>query len=465
MNDNNSQPLDYNRRDFLKGGSVATLMGLMGGVRLFGQTAAEPAPAAKVAGPKYKVAVIGLGRWGREIINTLTLAPKAPVGAYQVEVAAICDNYAAALRRTSEVVPTALKTEDYKTILENKDIPAVIVATPTHKHKEIVLAALKAGKHVYCEAPLANNIDDAREIAAAAKGLPKQIFQAGLQDRSDPERTFLLPFIREGNLGKNLQTRAQFHKKYSWRQQSPNAQREKDMNWCLDKTVSLGLVGEMGIHPLDQAAWFFNLKPRAITGFGSILNYDDGRDVADTAQVVCEFAGGVRTLYDVTLGNSFEANYEVFYGTNGAIFVRDSKAWMFKETDSPLFGWEVYARKTSFYTEFKTTGISLMAGASKGVVPSSSGAEETPALSGPLFYALGNFVKNCNDYGNAITDYTENFGDDLDGLLKHLGEKVHKRPAAGYLEGYQATVIAVKANEAVLAGKRVEIERDLYELK
>jgi len=462
MNDNEIQPSDYNRRDFLKGGSVATLMSLMGGVRLFGQTNAEPAAQNKPTGQKYKVAVIGLGRWGREVLNTLALAPHAPVGNYLVEVAAICDNYPSALRRAGELIPGVIKTEDYKTLLDNKDIPAFIVATPTHKHKEIVLAALKAGKNVYCEAPLANNLDDAREIAIAARSLPKQIFQVGLQDRSDPERTFLLKFIREGALGKNLMTRAQYHKKYSWRQQSPNAQREKELNWCLDKSVSLGLLGEFGIHPLDQASWYLNAKPVAIQAFGSILAFADGRDVADTVHAICEFPGGIRTMYDVTLGNSYDGNHEVLYGTNGAIMMRDSKAWMFKETDSELFGWEVYARKTLFYKE---TGIALMAGASKGVVPSSSSAEENAALSSPLFYSLGNFVKNSNDYTNAIADYTTNFGDDQEGLLKHLSENVHKRPAAGYLEGYQATVTAVKGSEAVQSGKRVEIAADLYELK
>src|SRR6185295_19305559 len=118
------------------------------------------------------------------------------------ETVAICDTYPAMLSRGAKDAPKAIQTKDYKTILDNKDINAVIVATPTHLHKEIVLAALKAGKHVYCEAPLAHTIEDAREIALAAKAAKKQIFQAGLQMRSDPQRQFLLPFIRSGALGK-----------------------------------------------------------------------------------------------------------------------------------------------------------------------------------------------------------------------------------------------------------------------
>ena len=69
MSDNTCDALGYNRRDFLKGGSAATLMTMLGGVELIAQNAA-PADT-KPAGPKLKVAVIGAGAWGREILNTL----------------------------------------------------------------------------------------------------------------------------------------------------------------------------------------------------------------------------------------------------------------------------------------------------------------------------------------------------------------------------------------------------------
>src|SRR5207248_7909027 len=142
--------------------------------------------------------------------------------------AAICDSYPAMLSRGAKDAPKATQTKDYKTILENKEINAVIVATPTHLHKEIVLAALKAGKHVYCEAPLAHTIEDAREIALAAKAAPQQvIFQCGLQVRCDPQRIFLLPFVRSGALGKMIMARAQWHKKSSWRSASASPEQEK----------------------------------------------------------------------------------------------------------------------------------------------------------------------------------------------------------------------------------------------
>ena len=71
------------------------------------------------------------------------------------------------------------------TLLDRDDVQAVVVATPTHLHRAIAIDALEAGKHVYCEAPLAASIDDARAIPQAARGA-STVFQTGLQGRSNP---------------------------------------------------------------------------------------------------------------------------------------------------------------------------------------------------------------------------------------------------------------------------------------
>ncbi len=450
MNQTDNPTPDFNRRDFLKGGSVATLMTMLGGVELFAQTNAAPAET-KPTGPKVKVAVIGLGPWGREIINTLARIPQA-------EIAAICDTYAASVRRAATSAPGAKQVEDYKSILADKEIKAVVVATPTHKHKDIVLASLAAGKQVYCEAPLANTIEEAKAIASAAKAAKEQIFQAGLQMRSDTQRQFLLPFIRSGAIGQFVMARAQWHKKQSWRATSPKPEREKEINWRLDKTTSLGLAGELGIHPIDQAAMYFNMLPTAITGLGTIAFWKDGRDVPDTVQSIVEFKSGVNMIFDATLANSFDAEYEALFGSDAAVMMRENKAWLFKEVDSPLLGWEVYATKETFYKE---TGIVLRAGASKSV--QQNAAPEEPYTNTPLSFALTNFLRNSSDLMDAAQQYKESYGDDQAGLLETLA-KVPRRPAAGYLEGYQATVTAIKAHEAIMAGQRVVIPKELYEL-
>jgi len=454
MNVNDTPSQDFKRRDFLKGGSVASLMTLLGGVELFDQAAAEPAPAEDVSGPKLKVAVIGLGPWGREMLNTVARVKEA-------EVAAICDNFPSAIRRCAKDFPGVATCEDYKTILGNQDIPAVVIATPTHKHKDIVLDALKSGKHVYCEAPLANTIEDARAIALAAKAAKQCLFQAGLQGRSDKQQEFVLKFIRSGAVGQTVLARSQWHKKVSWHAQSSNPDREKELNWRLDKSLSLGLVGEIGCHSLDLTARFLNAKPTAVTGFGSLLVWtEDGRDVPDTIQANFEFPGNVLFAYDATLGNSFDAAYDMLYGTNAAVMSRDGKTWMFKEVDSPLLGWEVYAGKDQFY---KDTGITLLADASK---PKPAGGQAPdPLTTTPLYSALENFTRNASDMIQAKKSYIEaHDADDVEGLNEQLSTGVLLRPAAGYLDGFQTTVAVIKANEAILAGRRVAIKPELYEL-
>lgn len=451
MNQTEIQTPDFNRRDFLKRGSVATLMAMLGGVELVAQTNAPV--ETKPVGPKIKVGVIGLGAWGREILNTLARIPQA-------DIAVICDTYAASVRRGASIAPGAKQAEDYKTILADKEIKAVVVATPTHQHKEVALALLGADKHVYCEAPLAGTLEDARAIALAAKAAPHLVFQAGLQMRSDTQRQFLLPFIRSGAIGQSVMARAQWHKKQSWRATSPRPEREKELNWRLSKATSLGLAGELGIHPIDQAAWYFNLRPMAVSGLGSIAFWKDGREVADTVQAMVEFPGGVTMTYDATLANSFDGEYEVLFGSDAAVMMRENKAWLFKEVDSPLLGWEVYASKETFYKE---TGIVLRAGASKSVPQAGALAQEEPFTNTPLSFALTNFLRNAADVSAATEDYISSYGDDKAGLIEALG-KIGRRPAAGFQEGYAATVTAVKANEAISSRQRIELKPEWFEL-
>lgn len=442
---------EFNRRDFIKGGSLATLMTLLGGVEIKAQTEPKPDAAKDDDRPRVNCAVIGLGNWGREMVATLSRLPQA-------DLSMVCDNYPATLKRAAKVAPKAKAESDYRKVLDNKEVQAVLIATPSHQHRDIAIAALQAGKHVYCEAPMASTIEDARAIAKAAKASPRQYFQVGLLYRSDPQRHFLLPFIRAGALGKTVMARAQWHKKQSWRGTSPNPAREQEMNWRLNNATSSGLLGEFGVHQIDSAGWFIGARPVSVTGFGSTLFWKDGREVPDTIQAVFEFPGGLNFFYDASLANSFDSEYEMYYGSDAAVMLRDGKAWMFKEVDAPLLGWEVYANKESFYKE---TGIALSANATKlskaGAKP---GESDTPT---PLFSALDAFVTNTNEIGAAVEDFKASYDiNDVKALKEYLAN-IKKQPGAGYQDGLDATIIAVKANEAVLKGGKVSLPKELFE--
>ncbi|HYT58945.1 MAG TPA: Gfo/Idh/MocA family oxidoreductase [Haliangiales bacterium] len=449
-----NETAELNRRDFLRGSSFATLMTMLGGVELITRAPVEAADVETLVPFQVKCAVIGLGNWGREIIATLSRLKTA-------QLVTLCDTYPASVKRAANSAPAAKGVDDYRKILDDKEVRAVIIATPTHQHREIALAALQAGKHVYCEAPLAHTIADAKTIALAARAANKQVFQAGLQMRSDSQRRFLLDFIRAGAAGKAVKAHAQWHKKQSWRMASPNPDRERELNWRLSKETSLGLAGEIGIHQIDALSWFLNARPASVTGFASLMQWKDGRDMPDTVEAVFEYPGGAQLTFEGTLANSFDADYEMLYGTDAAIMMRGNKAWMFKEVDSPLLGWEVYARKDQFYKE---TGIALIANATKLTNLGEKATEEVSYTSKPLYFALESFLTNVNTISTAVEDFTANFATaDKAALGQYLSE-IKLQPAANYQEGFDATVMAIKAHESIITGNKVALPKDAFEL-
>ncbi|MBW3625480.1 MAG: Gfo/Idh/MocA family oxidoreductase [Armatimonadetes bacterium] len=412
------------RRTFLKGAAAVTLAAMSGVEEL---RAAEPASSEAPAGPPVHCGVIGLGPQGRDILGILSRLPLA-------QAVAICDTYEPFLNRSKELAPKATAHSDYKKLLEQKDVQAVFVATPSHQHKQIVLDALQAGKHVYCEAPLAVSVEEAREIAKAGKD-SKQVFASGLQYRANPQHHHVQSFVKAGTLSTLAEARAQWHKKTSWRRTSPNEERQRATNWRLHKATSPGLMGEIGIHQVDIASWFLGNLPVSVTGFGGIMHWNDGRDVPDTVQCVIEYPKNVRFAYDATLVNSFGGMYELFMGADGAVLTQDLRAWMMKETDSPLLGWEVYAKKEKVMDD---TGIVLIANATKilsaGGTPSIAQVDTGKT---PLYYSVEHFA-TCI--------------------------KENKKPDNGPEVGYQATVVALKANEAVTNGAKVTFQKEWFDL-
>ncbi len=448
---------ELNRREFLRGTSATAMMSLLGGVPILAAESTPPATSYKGETPPVKVGVIGCGTWGREILKTLSTISFGPV-------VAVCDNYPAFLKRGAALAPNAERYGDYTKLLDNRDVEAVVVATPTHLHKDIVLAALAAGKHVYCEAPLATTVEDARAIAAAARKQLKVNFQPGLQVRSDLQIVKLLEFVRTGVLGTPLKGRSQFHRKMSWRVAAATPEREQAMNWRLHRATSIGLVGELGVHHLDLANWFLNGLPTAVMGVGAISFYKDGRDVFDNVQTLLRYPNGTHYSFEATLGNSFDAEMGVFFGTDCAIMMRERRAWMFKEVDAPLLGWEVYAVKESFYKE---SGIVLRAGATKqDAQKEARKGEDVVDPKSALQYALENFLINSGNLAAGVKDFAESYGEgsdeDLRAYLQDLAKK--RANAADALDGYRATVTAIKANEALIKGEPITFAREWFEV-
>ncbi len=366
-----------------------------------------------------RVGVIGCGRQGRAIIAELGSFP-------DVEVAAICDieprRLDAGSRRTRGAKGYATHTE----MLSSEKLDAVFVATPTHLHLVPVRDALQAGVNVYCEAPLAHTPEDARAIAAAARGSGK-VFQAGFLARANPVYQLARTFFVSDAVRRLATMEAIRARKTTWRTPTRGPDEDRQLNWRLEPDLSTGLAGEWGSHQFDVFHWYTGRYPESVQGRGSVRLHEDGREVADTVNLLLGFPGGATLSYAATLGNSYEGMHEILRGENAAIKLAWSHGWMFKEADAPTQGWEVYANRQQFHND---EGITLIAGATQlaeqGKLQDGVGLPHTA-----LWYGLESFLKSVTE-GSQVTCSAD--------------------------EGVRATIVGIRANEAVVSGNTVTID-------
>jgi len=421
------------RRDFLKG-AVATAALLFTAEELL---AVEATAEAAIPGPPVKFGVVGVGEWARKsILPVLSRLPSA-------QITAICDTYEPCLSRAKEIAPSAATLSDYRKLLESPDVEAVVVATPSYLHKDIALAAVQAGKHVYCESPLATTIEDAKAIALAGQG-SKQVFQAGLQGRSNAMYRQGLKSIKAGELGDIAQVYTQANNRDSLRRVAPTPERERELNWRVSRATSPGLLGEIGIHNLDLVSWYLGGLPTAVIGSGAIMGWKDGRDVPDTVQCIFEYPNNIRAVFLCTIVSSFSSAYAVFQGSKCSLVVREKRGWITKEAEGEDRGWLRYATKEPCFGE---TGYCIIAGSTAllkaGKEPSKEGSLEPEHEA--IYLALENFICNIKQAPRSGED------------------EVPKIP--GPVEGYQAAVAALKANEAVLSGSKIAYQSAWFDLK
>ncbi len=367
------------------------------------------------------VGLIGVGRQGRAIIAELQKIEG-------VKIAALADTNPARLRIGLERAPGAEGFGDHRAMLEKRrDLEAVIVATPTHRHRAPTVDALAAGKHVFCEAPMAHTVEDAVAIAAAAAARPDRKFAVGFQARSNPVYQLARTFFKTASFRDFVSGRAQYHRKTSLRYPASGGASAREVNWRLDPEVSLGLEGELGSHQLDVFHWFRGSTPSSVMGMGSIQLHRDGRELPDTVQTIFRWEDGTVVQHEATLANSYGRQQETMHGTNAAFNLAWTHGWMFKEIDAPTLGWEVYALRQQFNQD---EGIILIADATKlasiGQLKAGVGLPFSP-----LYYALADFLRSVAFPNVPVT--------------------------CSARDGLESTVVGIMAHRAVTTGSSVPI--------
>jgi predicted dehydrogenase len=253
---------------------------------------------AMAAGDKVRVGTIGAGGRGQLLTSEFK-----EIGA---EMAAVCDVYQPNLQAGLGKASTGARGHaDYRRMLDDKTLDAVIVSTPDHWHARMVIDAVQAGKDVYVEKPLAHTIPEAFDIVAAVRK-SKQIVQVGTQRRSSELFQQAQKLATSGRLGDVRLVTSQWLNRQdslssatlkgpldwsAWLGAAPK--REMDaarfFNWYYYYDYSGGLLIGQAAHIVDAIQWFMNSKaPLAVTCSGGQPNLK-GAEVPETASIIMEF--------------------------------------------------------------------------------------------------------------------------------------------------------------------------------
>jgi predicted dehydrogenase len=199
------------------------------------------------------------------------------------EVASIYDPVAEAATKAREIAPDAEQPTSYAELLES-DIDAVVIATPSALHAEQAIAALRRGKAVFCQKPLARNAVETREVVAAARAADR-LLRVDLSYRFTTGMQRIRERIRSGALGRIYAIEAVFHNAYG-----PNK------TWFYDAKLSGGgCLLDLGVHLVDLALWCLDF-PAVTNVVGHLLHRapvgDPSNQVEDYAAAQLLLAGG-----------------------------------------------------------------------------------------------------------------------------------------------------------------------------
>ncbi|MCC6795135.1 MAG: Gfo/Idh/MocA family oxidoreductase [Candidatus Hydrogenedentes bacterium] len=195
---------------------------------------------------------------------------------------------------------------DHRAMLEKEGdgIDAVVIATPTSLHQQMVLDCLDAGKHVFVEKTMGHTYDGCREIVRKVHSTGK-VLQVGHQRRYNPEYIHALEGYRDDRLGRVTSIEGKWHRYGDWRRPIPMTQDaqgktqvykqdgigdlQKLVNWRVYSEYSMGLIGELCAHHVDCVNWLLGTPPTRVWATGSVDYWRDDRTTFDNVTVVYEY--------------------------------------------------------------------------------------------------------------------------------------------------------------------------------
>lgn len=363
---------EQSRRKFIRslGGTAALL-----GIGSLAVTASETEhveilqPEKRVTpNDKIRIACVGMGIMGFGDVDTAIKVPG-------VELVGAADLYTGHLARVKEVYGSHVyTTRDYRELLKRKDIDAIIVATPDHWHDTIAIAAMEAGKAVYCEKPMVQQIEEGHQVIAAQQRT-KAVFQVGSQRVSSVALAEARKRYQAGEIGQLnvVEARMDRHSALgAWQYSIPpdaspatvdfdtflkdTAKMPFDpvrfFRWRNYRAYGTGIPGDLFVHLISGLHFITgSLGPTSIYASGNLVQWKDGRDVPDVVVAIFDYPETKEhPAFQMTLRVNFAdgsggGEYTRLIGTEGVLELgwNDFKIKKHKLPEAPGYGgWDTY---------------------------------------------------------------------------------------------------------------------------
>ena len=338
-----------NRRDFIQGLATVPVLGAF--VYALQKKISSDKPKEIVSSSigttgeslsDLNVAILGAGAQGQVLLNACLKIPN-------IKFKAVCDiwtgyNQKRVSRLLKKYKHDVNTYEDYQDMLaKEKDLDAVIIATPDFWHADHTVACLEAGLNVYCEKEMSNSLEGAQRMVQAAKKTGK-LLQIGHQRRSNPRYTHCYEkLLKEANLlGRITSVNGQWNravqpdlgwpKKYAI--DSANLRKygfesmHQFRNWRWYKGLGGGPIVDLGSHQIDIYSWFLDAQPKSVIASGGTDYYQKStHEWYDTVLAIYEYEtpqGIVRAYYQTLTTNSSEGYFENFLGDQGTLHISES---------------------------------------------------------------------------------------------------------------------------------------------
>ncbi len=311
------------------------------------------------ANERIRVGVIGTRNRGWQNAETFQRS-----GRFEIATLCDCDSTSldAAMGRIEKILPNQPALErDFRRILDDKRIDAVVVATPDHWHALMTVMALEAGKHVFVEKPASFNIDDGKAMVAAQKRHPKLVVAMGTQQRSGRHFKDAKAFIDSGGVGKIALARAWMAGNRVVVNKVPDSDPPRELdydmwvgpapvnpynkekvhyNWHFMRDYGTNDAGNWGGHYLDIVRWFADLDlPTTVSGFGGKYVVQDEKEWFDTQTAIFHYPN-LTVIWEMSHWNAIGpfgmGTGAEIRGEKGTVLI-DREGWTFRpENGEPV---------------------------------------------------------------------------------------------------------------------------------